>query len=63
LGKNAESKLERANYFDKEAAKLVKRDPDSSRELKVLARAQRKSAIKQMKHRPKRRPADQLVIG
>lgn len=62
MGKNAQSKLAEADSLDSTATKIAKRDPESSRELKELARAKRKSAIKQMKRRPKRsqRPA---VIG
>jgi len=55
MGRSALSKLGDANVLSKEAAKLRVKDPESSRELDDLARSKRKSAIKQMKRRPKAR--------
>ncbi|MBA7582727.1 hypothetical protein ES708_24664 [subsurface metagenome] len=55
MGRTATSKLERANFLDKEATKLLKRDPESADMLKNLARAERRKAIRQMKRRPKKR--------
>ncbi|KKL72561.1 hypothetical protein LCGC14_2083680 [marine sediment metagenome] len=55
MGRSAESKLDRADSFNKTAAKIRKKDPESARELDVLARVQRRSAIKQLKRRPKRK--------
>ncbi len=55
MGRTATSKLERANYLDKEATNLLKRDPEASRMLKDMAHAERRKAIKQMKRRPKKR--------
>lgn len=55
MGRSALSKLADANELSREAGKLAKKDPQSSRELNDLARAKRKSAIKQMKRRPRRK--------
>jgi len=55
MGRTATSKLERANFIDQEAAKLLKRDPESSRMLRDLARIERRKAIRQMKRRPKKK--------
>lgn len=61
MGRTAESKLERAESFDKTATKISKRDPESARELRNLARTTRKSAIKQLKRRPKRRKSSEVL--
>ncbi len=55
MGRTAVSKLDRANFLDKEAQKLTKKDPESKRELQDLARQERTRAIKQLKTRPKRK--------
>ncbi|MBA7543381.1 hypothetical protein ES705_35712 [subsurface metagenome] len=55
MGRTATSKLERANFLDKEATKLKQRDPESADMLKDLARRERRKAIRQMKRRPKKR--------
>ncbi|MBA7581780.1 hypothetical protein ES708_23691 [subsurface metagenome] len=55
MGRTATSKLERANFLDKEAAKLLKKDPESADKLKELARTERRKAIRQMKRRPKKK--------
>ncbi|MBA7543377.1 hypothetical protein ES705_35708 [subsurface metagenome] len=55
MGRTATSKLERANFLDKEAAKLKQKDPESADKLKELARVERRKAIRQMKARPKKR--------
>jgi len=65
MGKTATSKLAEADSLDATASKITKKDPESSRELHELARAKRKSAIKQLKRKPRkgfgtRRPA---VLG
>jgi len=62
MGRSALSKLADANEFSKEASKLRKRDPVSARELEDVARAKRKSAIRQMKRRPKKQKT-RLVMG
>lgn len=62
MGKSAESKLERADYLNKTATKIRKKDPESARSLDELARSSRKSAIKQLKRRPKRRPRERVLI-
>ena len=54
MGKTATSKLAEADTLDATANRIVKRDAESARELHDLARAKRKSAIKQMKRRPKK---------
>lgn len=53
MGRSAMSKLQEADTLTQQAGRLIKSDPESSRELKELARAKRRSAIKQMKRRPK----------
>ncbi len=55
MGRTATSKLERANFLDKEATKLKTKDPESADMLKDLARKERRKAIQQMKRRPKKR--------
>ncbi|MBA7537125.1 hypothetical protein ES705_29392 [subsurface metagenome] len=55
MGRTATSKLERANFLDKEATKLKTKDPESADMLKNLARVERRKAIKQMKRRPRKR--------
>ncbi|MBA7553335.1 hypothetical protein ES705_45925 [subsurface metagenome] len=60
MGRTATSKLERANFLDKEAVKLVKRDPENADKLKELARSERRKAIKQMKRRPMKRSARRM---
>jgi hypothetical protein len=55
MGRTATSKLERANYLDKEATSLLKRDPEASRMLKDMAHSERRKAIRQMKRRPRKR--------
>jgi len=55
MGRTATSKLERANFLDKEAIKLKTKDPEASDSLKSLARTERRKAIKQMKRRPKKK--------
>lgn len=55
MGRSALSKLADANELSREASKLNKKDPQSARELNDLARLKRRSAIKQMKRRPKAR--------
>jgi len=62
MGKTAESKLERADFLNKTASKIRKKDPENARSLDDLARITRKSAIKQLKSRPKRRKTNQVVI-
>ena len=54
MGRSAMSKLSEASELNKEAGKIRKRDPESARSLDDLARIKRKSAIKQMKRRPRR---------
>lgn len=55
MGRSALSKLADADELSKRATGLRKRDPESARELDNLARSKRKSAIKQLKRRPKKR--------
>lgn len=62
MGRSADSKLTQADDLDKRAAKLKQADPESSRELKELARRQRKAAIKQLKHRPKKRQSSSRTV-
>lgn len=53
MGRSAQSKLIEADDLNKTANKIRKKDPESARQLDDLARGKRKSAIKQMKRRPK----------
>ncbi|KKL75222.1 hypothetical protein LCGC14_2057060 [marine sediment metagenome] len=64
MGRSADSKLEHADRLNTTASKIRKKDPESARELDALARVQRKSAIRQLKRRPKSKKTGQgLVIG
>lgn len=62
MGKSAESKLERADNLNKTATRIRKKDPESARQLDELARSQRRSAIKQMRRRPKRKKSLAVVL-
>ena len=62
MGRSALSKLADASDLNKEAQKIRKRDPESARALDDLARGKRKSAIKQMKRRPKKTKSP-MVLG
>jgi len=62
MGKTVESKLERADFLNKKAAQIRKKDPESARSLDDLARVQRKSAIKQLRRHPKSRRGPRLVL-
>lgn len=53
MGRSAMSKLDEADELTRKASKLRKKDSESARELDDLARSKRKSAIKQLKRRPK----------
>lgn len=55
MARDAMGKLAEADELDKTAARIIKKDPLSARELKVLARGKRRSAIKQLRTRPKRK--------
>jgi len=54
MSKTAMGKLSEADELNTYAAKIRKRDPESARALDDLARGKRKSAVKQMRRRPKR---------
>lgn len=54
MSRTAMGKLGEADELNKTATKIRKRDPESARALDDLARGKRKSAIRQMKRRPKR---------
>lgn len=53
MSRTAMGKLTEADELNKTATKIRKRDPESARALDDLARGKRKSAIRQMKRRPK----------
>lgn len=55
MSRTAMGKLGEADELNKTATKIRKRDPESARALDDLARGKRKSAIRQMKRRPKAR--------
>ena len=52
MARDALGKLGEADELDKIAAKLIKKDAASARDLKSLARGKRKSAIKQLRRKP-----------
>lgn len=54
MGRSADSKFAEADDLDKRATNIQKRDPESSRQMHDLARAKRKSAIRQLRRRPGR---------
>ena len=62
MAKSAMGKLAEADDLNKTSQRIKKRDPESARELDELARRKRKSAIKQMKRRPKNKNASRRVI-
>ena len=62
MGKTAQSKLEEADDLNKTATRIRKKDAESARALDNLARSKRKSAIKQMRRRPKKPSSNQRVI-
>jgi len=55
------SKMREADELDKTATRINKRDPESSGQLKDLARSKRKSAIRQMKRRPKKKGTASII--
>lgn len=61
MSKTAIGKLAEADELDKTATRIKRRDPESAQSLKDLARAKRKSAIKQMRRRPKRRNSPPVI--
>jgi len=62
MGRTASSKLSEARQMDKDADALRKRDPEAAIALDGIARAKRRSAIRQMKRRPKRRATSREVL-
>jgi len=61
LGKSVESKLERADFLNKTATKIRKKDPENARSLDDLARTTRRTAIRQLKRRPKHRKTAMVI--
>jgi len=61
LGKSAESKLERADFLNKTATKIRKKDPENARSLDDLARITRKSAIRQLRRRPRHKKVAMVI--
>ena len=55
MARDAMGKLAEADDLDRTASRIAKKDAQSARELRQLARSKRHSAIKQMRRRPKRR--------
>lgn len=53
MSRTAMGKLEEADDLNKTASRIRKRDPESARDLDALARTKRRSAIRQMRRRPK----------
>lgn len=62
MGRSAMSKLAEADDLDSRAGRIAKKDADSARELRELARGKRKSAIKQLKRHPKRKTSSRVVL-
>lgn len=62
MSKTAIGKLDEADGLNKTATKIRKRDPESARQLDDLARGKRKSAIRQLKRRPKRSRRARVVL-
>lgn len=62
MARDALGKLSEASSLNKEADKLRKRDPSAAVQLDALASAKRRSAIRQMKRRPKRKSAANQVL-
>jgi len=62
MSRTALGKLGEADELNKTATKIRKRDPESARSLDDLARAKRRSAIKQLKRRPKRRGSSSRAV-
>lgn len=62
MSRSAMGKLAEADELNKTAQKIRKRDSESARQLDDLARSKRKSAIKQMKRRPKKGKSS-VVLG
>jgi len=62
MARSAMGKLDEADDLNKKAAKIRKRDPESARDLDSLARTKRRSAIKQMRTRPRGRKSPGLKV-
>ena len=62
MGRTARSKLDEARQLDKDADALKKRDPEAASLMDGLARTKRRSAIRQMKRRPKRKGSGSRVV-
>lgn len=63
MARDALGKLSEASSLNKEADKLRKRDPAIAVALDSLASAKRRSAIKQMRHHPKRKKRDRVTLS
>jgi len=61
-GRTALDKLKQASELDKLADGLKKRDPSTSSAIQDEANKKRKSAVKQMKKRPKKSDKKSAVI-
>lgn len=61
MSKSALGKLAEADDLNKTATKIMKRDPESARQLNDLARMKRKSAIKQLRRRPKKKKTPRVL--
>lgn len=62
MARDALGKLQEASTLNKEADKLRKRDPSSALALDSLASAKRRSAIKQMRRRPRGKKRERVTI-
>lgn len=63
MARDAMGKLMEASTLNKEADKLRKRDPAAAVSLDGLASRKRRSAIRQMSRRPKRKRKDRVTIS
>ena len=63
MARDALGKLREADELNKTATKIRKKDPASAAELDVLARGKRKSAIKQLRTKPRGRKSTGLKVN
>lgn len=62
MGRDAMSKFAEAKELDKQADSLRKRDPAAAVQMDNLARSKRRSAIKQMRRRPKAKGGNKPAV-
>lgn len=62
MARDAIGKLAEADELNKTATRIRKKDPASAVDLDNLARGKRRSAIKQLRRRPRRKKAGAIVL-